>query len=102
MFLVMRNIEFSENDILTKAIEQIGSRLPPSWQSTLKTPQTGSTDLLWDAGVEFKAPTGEGVCLALEAKRSIDPRGVSQLVARGRPPKGWAPVLASPFVNPRA
>ncbi len=102
MFPVMVNTIFSENDILSKAIEQIGSRLPPSWQVTPKNREMGSIGQPWNAWVGFKAPTGEGVCLALEAKRSIDPRGVNQLVARGRPPKGWAPVLASPFVNPSA
>lgn len=97
----MGNTEFSDNDILAKAVEQIGSRLPPSWQMTSKAREMGSLGLGWDAWMEFKAPTGEGVCLALEVKRSIDPRGVSQLVAMGRPPRGWVPVLASPFVNPR-
>jgi hypothetical protein len=61
----------------------------------------GSTGQAWDAWVGFKAPTGEGVRLVLEVKPSIDPRGVSRLVAKGRPPKGWTPVLASPFVSPR-
>ena len=93
---------FSENDILTKALEQIGSRLPSSWKVSPKAREAGSTDRRWDALVELKAPVEEGVCLVLEIRRSVDPRGVSQLLADGKPPKGCFPVLASPFVNPRA
>jgi len=97
----MENISISENDVLVRAIAQFRSWLPSSWQINPQGRKPVTGDHRWDAGVEFKAPTGEAVCLVLDIKWAIDPRGVSRLVTRERPTEGWVPILATSFVSPR-
>lgn len=98
---------FTDNSLISDAQGVLGARLPAGWRTDLEQePDTVEPRL--DARLRVHAPDGRAAYLAVEAKRSLQPRGVLELRARiqelqltpGEPCVVFAPYL-SPAVRER-
>jgi hypothetical protein len=102
----MRNVLDLDNRLISRAIDELGARLPADWRMAVEFEPTRSNRVL-DAFLKLCAPDGTCGTLILEAKNRIEPRDVSkiadQLAAYGRLSEGEVavPVLVAPFLSSR-
>jgi hypothetical protein len=79
-------------------VEEIGRRLPPGWR--VERTDLEPRDLAADARGSIVAPDGQRAIVLLEAKRSLDPRGASELARRlGTELPGEAVIVVSPYLT---
>jgi hypothetical protein len=100
----MRNILDLDNRLISRAIDELGARLPAEWRTEVEFEPAG-TDRAFDALVRLWASDGTSGTLILEAKNRIEPRDVStiadRLAALVRLGDGEVPVLVAPFLSAR-
>jgi hypothetical protein len=81
---VIANESLEQIDLIDAAVVQLRRMLPASWtverSSRVEvTADPGETRSLADGAIDLRDPRGTYVTLAVEAKRSFDPRAVEQL-----------------------
>src|SRR5215207_4533214 len=102
----MRNVLDLDNRLISRAIDELGARLPADWRTAVEF-EPARSDRVLDALLRLCAPDGTCGTLILEAKNRIEPRDVSkiadQLMAYGRLSDGEVavPVLVAPFLSSR-
>jgi hypothetical protein len=102
----MRNTAYLDNKLISKAIDELGARLPANWRMEVEF-EPARSDRALDALLRLCAPDGTCGTLILEAKNRIEPRAVSkiadQLTAYTRLSDGEVPVpvLVAPFLSSR-
>lgn len=88
----------SDNELVRLGVAEIGRRLPPGWK--VERSDLERRDLAADARVSIVAPDGQRAVALLEAKRSLDPRGASELARRlAIELPGEAVIVVSPFLT---
>jgi hypothetical protein len=88
----------SDNEVVRLVAEEISRRLPSGWRVEWSDVQR--RDLSADARASIVAPDGQRATILLEPKRSLDPRGASELARRlGRERPGEAIVVVSPYLT---
>lgn len=78
------NLGFEETDLVEAAVEWLRDQLPPSWEvnrATRLSTETGEAKPREvDGGIDLRGPNGAFTTLAVEARHSLDPRGVQQIL----------------------
>ena len=88
-----------DNELVRLAAEEIGRLLPPGWRidESAIEPRNSAAD----GRASIVAPDGQRAVVLLEAKRSLDPRGASELARRLRTqPAADAVIVVSPYLTP--
>ena len=102
----MRNNAYSDNKLLSQAVEELDALLPGTWRTNLRFEPFGRHQI-FDALLEVCAPDGACGTLLLEAKSRAEPRDVSRIVdglmryRRLPGGEGSTPVLVAPFLSVR-
>lgn len=89
----------STAEIVRRAVTLIADRLPEGWESTLDLVGEGPSG---DASLWITATDGTPIRLAIEGKRVVDRRDVSQIAKRMRESSSLdqVPVLAARYLSP--
>ena len=99
----MRNVAFSETELMRTGLNTIAKRLPPGWSITkIQEPQAQPSDLGPDATFEIEAPDGKRAKVIVEVKSALEPRNVQQAVDQLRPFRNDASLIIANFVGSRA
>jgi hypothetical protein len=86
-----------DNELVRLAAVEIGRRLPPGWG--VKGTATEPPNSAVDGRTSIVAPDGRRAVVLIEAKRSLDPRGASELARRlGTQVSGRAVIVVSPYL----
>jgi len=91
----------TEASILRSVEEQLSKRLPPEWALRLER-QTDAGGRRPDATLTLRSPDGRFGVVAIEVKKAVEPRQVSEIerqVAIGQ--KFETTLVAAPFLSPR-
>jgi hypothetical protein len=90
----------SETLLVKNAFEKLASILPSSWKLTERKEkrERGGPD----AVLEVAAPDGKKALILIEAKRNVEPRGVSMTLGQVRRYGPGTPLVVSDFLTPRA
>lgn len=105
-FVSMANITIQENDLLEAALDWLRERAPADWSFTQSNrPELANGAGRVDAAIEIGAP-GMGATIAVEAKRSLEPREVGSLFGSvGRTIRALSPnipvLVVAPWLSPR-
>jgi hypothetical protein len=103
------NADMRATDLVDLAVTWLGSRVPSTWaveRSRRNSPEGSGEAAGADAFIELRAPNGTYTTLAVEARESMEPRDVEQLLpglARSlRALAGYVPLLiVAPWLSPR-
>jgi hypothetical protein len=81
---MLANGTIEQTDLIDAAVVQLCQMLPPSWTVERSNraevaANSGEARSLADGAIDLRDPRGTYVTLAVEAKRSFDPRAVEQL-----------------------
>lgn len=103
----MRNVPFSETDLLRLALTSLEERLPKTWSLSPSDLALGPNDRGIDAILTLRAPDGAEAILLVEAKTGVDARDVPRLASQlRRAQEAFAPaaslLLVAPFLGKRA
>lgn len=78
------NSNSEETNLVEAAVEWLRDQLPPTWEvkkATRLLTQTGeATPREVDGGIDLRGPNGTFTTFAVEARRSLDPRAVQQIL----------------------
>ena len=96
----MRNRPPSDNEVLSRVVDQLISRLPGAWRAKLMSGR-GKGARRPDALLNLRAPGEETATLVVEAKRRLDPKDVPRLVDQLRAYGGDAAIVVAPFLGTR-
>src|SRR5689334_6779033 len=87
-----------DNELVRLAAEEVSRRLPAGWM--VERIELQPRELRADARAAIIAPDGQRGAVLLEAKRSLDPRGASELARRlGRERPRETIVVVSPYLS---
>lgn len=87
-----------DNELVRLAAVELGRRLPPGWG--IKGTATGPPNSAADGRTSIVAPDGRRAVVLIEAKRSLDPRGASELARRlGIEQSGQAIIVVSSYLS---
>jgi hypothetical protein len=88
----------SDNELIRIGVEEISRRLPPDWR--IERSALEPRDPAADARVSVISPDGHRAVALLEAKRSLDPRGASELARRlGAELPDEVVIVVSPYLT---
>lgn len=102
----MRNTGDSDNKLVSRAVDELGFRLPTSWRTEVEF-ESARSHRVFDATLRLCAPDGTCGTFIMEAKNRVEPRDVQgiaeQLGMYGRLPdeEEAVPVLVAPFLSLR-
>ena len=77
---VMRNISYSDNTLITKAVEALQASLPGSWEISVETDESRPPEV--DAALIFRSPDGSAAKVLAEVKRKPTPRMATDAAVR--------------------
>lgn len=105
---MVANAEIRATDLVDSAVDWLGSRVPSTWavERSRRNGPEGDEAASVDAFIDLRAPNGTYTTLAVEARASMEPRDVEQLLpglARSlRALAGFVPLLVvAPWLSPR-
>lgn len=91
-------------NLLPEAMKILGDRLPPDWsvEEVSHTTESGQLDKLW----EIRGPSSSSRGLIVEARPTLSPRDVQQMLGGGllkrlRAVGGYPILLVASFISPR-
>lgn len=102
----MRNTANMDNKMVSRAVDELRFRLPPSWRTEVEF-ESARSHRVFDAILRLCAPDGTCGTFILEAKNRVEPRDVQGIVDQfgtyGRLPdeEEAVPVLVAPFLSSR-
>lgn len=99
MFRYMRNRLFSETALIQAGFDHLESRLPADWQVQIEPPRDRRREP--DAFIVIRAPDGAQTVLAVEAKRSLEPKDVPYVLEQLLRNATARPFVIAPFLSPR-
>src|SRR6266545_4227485 len=95
----MRNRRFSETSLVRSGADQLESRLPADWR--VEVEPAGGRAREADAFIVIRAPDGAETVLAVEAKRSIEPKDVPFVLEQLLRHANARPFVIAPFLGLR-
>ncbi|MGI8729923.1 MAG: type IV toxin-antitoxin system AbiEi family antitoxin [Solirubrobacteraceae bacterium] len=105
---MVANSEIWATNLVDSAVDWLGSRVPSTWavERSRRNGPEGDEAASVDAFIDLRAPNGTYTTLAVEARASMEPRDVEQLLpglARSlRALAGFVPLLVvAPWLSPR-
>jgi hypothetical protein len=109
MFAMPANAPPQDNDLIVRAVAWLNERLPEGWTAERSSPQMPSAagvQLRSDSAIDVRAPNHTTNTFAVEARASLEPREVEQLLPRLaetlRSLAGYIPLLVvAPWLSAR-
>lgn len=98
MLCMMRNIDVSDNTILTRALDELRSRLPETWRVEVAEERAYASGP--DAVVRIVGPDDRASFLLMDVRSRLDPKDVEPLVSRFEM-RRWQDGDATPVVVAR-
>lgn len=99
MFRMVRNVINSGTSLRRFALDGIRARLPASWSVEIKPKPTRGNSRS-DAVLRVRAPGGDRTDLAVEERRSLDPKDVPGIQDRSRRAGSESVLVLVPFLSP--
>lgn len=89
------NVRLSGNKLVKAALDALSERLPDGWQASMAPGYGAET-----AHIEVRAPDGRAGKVAVEVKRSLEPRSVLELRDRVHRAEGAPALVVAPYLSP--